>query len=115
MQIQHWPACSNVDLRFTQVLCYVSANHNYKRKYKNTNVLVPQAAPSVLQVNDVILALDSIDIAGDETVQFRDDERLDYSHVVRLKHIGEQLKVDLLRNGEVGGAACCLHCKPFFE
>jgi hypothetical protein len=34
----------------------------------------------VLEVNDVILEVDGVPIAGDETMPFRDDERLDYSH-----------------------------------
>jgi hypothetical protein len=31
----------------------------------------------------------------------RDDERVDYSHVVSLKHVGETLDLKVLRSGEV--------------
>jgi hypothetical protein len=104
-------------------------------------------AARVLQLNDVIMELDGVPIAGDETVPFRDDERLDYSHserggrggggagcprsggvlvlpqslpepntppqpptptpprtpppVINMKHVGETLRVKLLRGGEV--------------
>jgi len=37
-------------------------------------------AARVLRVNDVVMEVDGVPIAGDETVPFRDDERLDYSH-----------------------------------
>ena len=37
-------------------------------------------------------------------VVHRDDERLEYSHVIRSKHIGEQLSMTVLRDGKVGWA-----------
>ena len=37
-------------------------------------------AARALRVGDVILEIDGHQVAGDETVAFRDDERLDYSH-----------------------------------
>jgi hypothetical protein len=40
-------------------------------------------------------------IAADESVQFRDDERVDYSHVISLKHVGDTLNLKILRDGEV--------------
>ena len=48
-----------------------------------------------------MLEVDGVPIAGDETVPFRGDERLDYSHVVALKHVGETLALKVLRGGEV--------------
>jgi hypothetical protein len=39
--------------------------------------------------------------AADESLQFRDDERVDYSHVISLKHVGDTLNLKILRDGEV--------------
>ena len=40
-------------------------------------------------------------MADDGTSVFRDDERLEYSHVVRCLHVGEQLDLTILREGKV--------------
>lgn len=58
-------------------------------------------AASHLQLRDVILEVEGVPIAGDETIQYRDDERVDYSHIWSLKHVGEQLKLKILRDGQV--------------
>jgi hypothetical protein len=54
-----------------------------------------------LQLADVILEVEGIPIAADESVQFRDDERVDYSHVISLKHVGDTLNLKILRQGQV--------------
>jgi S1-C subfamily serine protease len=58
-----------------------------------------------LQLADVILEVEGTPIAADESVQFRDDERVDYSHVISLKHVGDNLNLKILRQGEVRTAA----------
>jgi hypothetical protein len=45
--------------------------------------------------------------AADESVQFRDDERVDYSHVISLKHVGDTLNLKILRDGEVRRLLVC--------
>jgi hypothetical protein len=45
---------------------------------------------------DVILEVEGTPIAADEIVQFRDDERVDYSHVMSLKHVGDTLNLKIL-------------------
>ena len=40
-------------------------------------------------------------MADDGTSVFRDDERLEYSHVVRCLHVGEKLDLTILREGKV--------------
>lgn len=54
-----------------------------------------------LQLADVILEVEGEPIAADESVQFRDDERVDYSHVISLKHVGDNLNLKILRQGQV--------------
>jgi hypothetical protein len=58
-------------------------------------------AASHLALSDVILEIEGVPIAADETVPFRDDERVDYSHLVSLKHVGETLRLRVLRDGQV--------------
>ena len=48
--------------------------------------LAPAAA--VLAVNDVVLAIEEVPIADDGTIEFRDEERVDFAFQVRGKHIG---------------------------
>ena len=46
-------------------------------------------AHEVLKENDVVLKIDGVPIADDGTVEFRNEERVEFSHIVRAKHIGE--------------------------
>ncbi len=45
-------------------------------------------AAGVLAVNDVVLAIEEVPIADDGTIEFRDEERVDFAFQVRGKHIG---------------------------
>lgn len=59
------------------------------------------SAADTLKVMDVVLEVEDVPIADDGTVQFRDDERVEFSHIVRSKHIGEQLRLRILRDGKI--------------
>eukprot|EP00878_Enallax_costatus_P010858 GHUV01011338.1.p1 GENE.GHUV01011338.1~~GHUV01011338.1.p1 ORF type:complete len:433 (+),score=89.77 GHUV01011338.1:1260-2558(+) len=58
-------------------------------------------AATHLQLSDVILEIEGVPIAADETIQFREDERVEYSHLISLKHVGDNLKLKILRDGQV--------------
>ena len=45
-------------------------------------------AHDVLNENDVVMEIDKVHIADDGTVEFRNEERVEFSHIVRAKHIG---------------------------
>ena len=45
-------------------------------------------AHDVLKENDVVMEIDKVPIADDGTVEFRNEERVEFSHIVRAKHIG---------------------------
>lgn len=45
-------------------------------------------AHDVLKENDVVMEIDNVPIADDGTVEFRNEERVEFSHIVRAKHIG---------------------------
>ncbi|DBA92177.1 hypothetical protein WJX77_001540 [Trebouxia sp. C0004] len=56
-------------------------------------------AHEVLKENDVVMQIDGIPIADDGTVEFRNEERVEFSHIVRAKHIGESLDLKVFRDG----------------
>ena len=68
------------------VQCKVAPNQSGSLVYK-IDPLAP--ANSVLKENDVVMEIDGVPIADDGTVEFRNEERVEFSHIVRAKHIGE--------------------------
>ena len=48
--------------------------------------LAPAAA--TLREHDVVMEIEGVPIADDGTVEFRNEERVEFSHIVRSKHIG---------------------------
>ena len=67
---------------FVQVAPHQSGSLVYK-----IDPLAP--AHEVLKENDVVMQIDSVPVADDGTVEFRNEERVEFSHIVRAKHIGE--------------------------
>ena len=63
----------------------VGSNQSGSLVYK-IDPLAP--AHDVLRVNDVVMEIDRVPIADDGTVEFRNEERVEFSHIVRAKHIG---------------------------
>ncbi|CAL5219318.1 g1127 [Coccomyxa viridis] len=57
-------------------------------------------AADTLEVNDVVLEIEGVPIADDGTVEFRNEERVEFSHIVRSKHIGDWLNALVLRDGK---------------
>ncbi|EIE25461.1 trypsin-like serine protease [Coccomyxa subellipsoidea C-169] len=57
-------------------------------------------ATSVLKENDVVLEIEGVLIADDGTVEFRNEERVEFSHIVRSKHIDDWLHLLVLREGK---------------
>ena len=53
-------------------------------------------AHEVLKENDVVMQIDGVPIADDGTVEFRNEERVEFSQIVRAKHIGETSFVSAL-------------------
>jgi hypothetical protein len=45
-------------------------------------------AAQVLRINDVVLAIEGVAVADDGTIEFRDEERVDFAFQVRGKHVG---------------------------
>ncbi len=66
-----------------------------------SGVLPFSPANSVLQKDDILLTVDGIRIDPDGTFPFRQNERLDFSHLVTQKQIGESISFHILRQGKV--------------
>ena len=61
--------------------------------------LAPSSAPGALRARDVLLSVEGVPIADDGTVAFRGAERLDFTHLWRQRHVGEQLRATVWRDG----------------
>jgi hypothetical protein len=57
-------------------------------------------AVDVLRVNDVVTHIAGQAIADDCSLAFRDDERICMQHAFRSKHIGDIVRMDILRDGK---------------
>lgn len=70
------------------------------------------ASAGLLHKQDVLLAVDGKMIAGDGTVQFRQDERIAWSYVVSCKHIGDAIDLLVWRDGQEVSVQVTLRPRP---
>ncbi len=76
-----------------------------KMREEDTGILITEI-PKVIEktapfkINDVILAIDDEAIANDGSVQFRENEVIDFKYLIMEKHIGEKANFRLLRDGK---------------
>jgi S1-C subfamily serine protease len=71
-----------------------------------TGVLVQYIAPGssaqgILQLGDVLLAIEGRPVANDGTIPFRGTERIYFAEAVQDKFMGETVRCRILRDGEV--------------
>lgn len=71
-------------------------------------------AIDVLKENDVVLEIEGVPIADDGTVEFRNEERVEFSHIVRSKHIGTAHAIPCLPHGD-GMLPARLTCSCVFH
>lgn len=68
-------------------------------------------ALSVLSVNDVITHINGRPVADDCTLTLRHDERISMMHAIRASHIGDEVQLDILRDGQPSRVSYTLsHC-----
>jgi hypothetical protein len=70
-----------------------------------SGVLVNQIIPGSpsdgnLQTNDILLSIGNHKVGNDGTIEFRKNERTQLTYVIQEKQIGENIQIDILRNGE---------------
>ena len=84
-------------------------NEGLKKKYGmkefDTGVLVTSVisgspAEGVIKEKDIILNVEGKQVSGNGTVEFRPKERTHFSYYVQNKQIGEDIDLEILRNGE---------------
>jgi S1-C subfamily serine protease len=80
------------------------AKYNFSER--QSGVLVTYIAPGSstvgkLHIDDVILSIDDKIVAGDGTIEFRQNERTSLGYCVQKHQIGEELKLNVMRNGGV--------------
>lgn len=65
------------------------------------NILIDSPVRNILQVNDVVTAIDDVQIENDGSVEFRPGERTSLNYLVQRKFINDWINVRILRNGEI--------------
>jgi hypothetical protein len=85
-------------------------NPSMKRKYnmgeKQTGVLVVHVywnspAQGMIKEDDVLLSIDGHQIADNGTVELRPKERISFRHYSDMHQIGEDVNLQILRNGKI--------------
>jgi S1-C subfamily serine protease len=89
----------------------------YKMDETHEGVLIRSVYPGSpalgkLQPEDIILAVDGVDVANDETVPFRGNERTSFLYIIQNKQNGDQVEIRYLRNGTVRTEALILTAGP---
>jgi len=65
------------------------------------NKIIPGSpADGNLQADDILLSIGNYEVGNDGTIEFRTHERTQLTYVVQEKQIGENIQMDILRNGE---------------
>lgn len=94
------------DLGFrTQILDSPAAKRAHGLSPEQTGVLVIKVfenspAYGVLHENDVILMVDSFNVADDGSINLDNDLRTDYKHAIDLHHIGDEVPITFARQGQ---------------
>ena len=65
-----------------------------------TGVMHGSSADGVLKEGDVLLTLDNKHVAADGSVSFRKGERIDMTHQVATRHVGDSMSVKVNRKGK---------------
>ena len=66
-----------------------------------TNILSDSPAEGKILSGDVILSIDSHDVADDATVALNPIGRIDLNHLIQMHQIGDKMKMGIFRNGKV--------------
>jgi S1-C subfamily serine protease len=66
-----------------------------------TRILYGSSSFGAIKENDVILEVGDHRVANDGSIQYRKNERLNFSYLVTSRHVGEKLKLTVLREGRI--------------
>lgn len=65
-----------------------------------TKVIYGSSAHGVLEEEDVITKIGGQDVANDASIDFREEDRVHFSHVLTRYQVGETMDLEVLRKGE---------------
>jgi len=65
------------------------------------DILSESPAKNILNINDVVIAIENSNIENDGSIQFREGERTSLNYIVQKKFINDPLTIRVLRNGEL--------------
>ena len=66
-----------------------------------TRVIPGSSFDGYLKTGDILLTMNGLDIADDQTVEFRDQERTSYLYVIERFQIGEAVEIGILRDNGI--------------
>ena len=77
----------------------------YQMEKDMSGVLINQTIPGSpsdgnLQADDILLSIENHEVGNDGTIEFRTNERTQLTYVIQEKQIGEDIQMDILRDGE---------------
>lgn len=92
---------------YSQAMENPGMREKYKMKEGQTGLLVTHVvwnagARGVVEKGDVILSIEGHDIANDETIEFRENERISYAYYSDMHQLGDELNLGILRDGVPG-------------
>jgi S1-C subfamily serine protease len=89
----HWQKIENESLR---EFAGLSANET---GVLVTRVIHGSSAYGLLQEGDVVSKIDNVPIAGDGSVLLRDEHRVNFSHLISIRQVGDRIEVEIVRDG----------------
>ena len=76
-----------------------------------THVVPDTSADGLLQPGDVLLKIGKYDVADDQTIEFRSQERTDFQYCVQRLQLDDAVDVQILRNGRRRNVRIPLHSR----
>lgn len=92
-------------------------NPAMRRKYglndEQTGILVHKVyehtpSENIMEVGDIITSIDGYSIENNGTVEFRPGEYIDYTHYIDLHQLGEEVRLDIIRDSKAMQVALTL-------
>ncbi len=67
----------------------------------NTRTAYGSTLWNISKVGDVLLSLDGVPIANDGTIEFVNNDRVDFNYLMSRHQVGDEVELTFLRNGEL--------------
>lgn len=65
------------------------------------DILYDSPVKNILNINDIVIAIENSNIENDGSIEFRAGERTSLNYIIQKKFINDTLSVRVLRNGEI--------------